>query len=164
MTDLSRLIQRLCDAEIDFVLVGGFAAIVHGSSMLTRDLDVCTVLSPATIEKLRAMLRDVHPTHRMTPSRMSFLDNPDPGIALNNLYLETDFGALDLLGSITGVGEFERVRSRSVEVELYGRSLRVIAVDDLIDAKEALGRGKDLLVAKELRAVRERHSKPEPDA
>lgn len=163
MTDLNRLIQRLCDAEIDFVLVGGFAAIVHGASMLTRDLDVCTVLSPATIEKLRATLRDVHPTHRMTPSRISFLDNPDPGIALNNLYLETDLGALDLLGSITGVGDFERVRSRSTEIELHGRSIRVIAIDDLIDAKETLGRPKDIIVAKELRAARERPPKPETD-
>ena len=45
MTELNQLIQRLCDAEIDFVIVGGFAGILHGSTLVTRDLDVCAVLS-----------------------------------------------------------------------------------------------------------------------
>lgn len=164
MAELNRLLQRLCEAEIEFVLVGGFAAMLHGSSMLTRDLDVCATLSPVNIEKLREAFRELHPTHRMTPQRMSFLDNPGPGIALNNLYLQTDFGALDLLGTITGVGNFERVRERSIEVTLFGRRVRVIAIDDLIHAKETLGRYKDIIVAKELRATREKLSNPEPDA
>ena len=73
MIDINRLLQRLCDADIDFVIVGGFAATLHGSS-----------------------------------------------------------------------------------VELFERSWRVISLDDLIRAKEALGREKDLLAAKELRAVREK--------
>lgn len=45
MTQLNHLLQRLCDAEIDFVIVGGFAGILHGSSLVTRDLDVCAVLT-----------------------------------------------------------------------------------------------------------------------
>ena len=73
MTELNQLLQRLCDAEIDFVIVGGFAAMLHGSSMLTRDLDVCAVLTDASIAKLRTTFRDLHPTHRFTPQRLSFL-------------------------------------------------------------------------------------------
>jgi hypothetical protein len=78
VTDLNRLLQRLCDAEIEFVIVGGFAAMLHGSTLLTRDLDVCALLSSANVEKLREILRDLHPTHRLTPQRLSFLDNPSP--------------------------------------------------------------------------------------
>ena len=156
MSNLNELLQRLSDSGIDFVVVGGFAAMLHGSCMLTRDLDVCAVLTPENIEKLRDLFRELNPTHRMTPGRMSFLDNPSPGIALNNLYLQTDLGALDLLGSITGVGAFGRVREKAVEVRLFGRTVRVISADDLIIAKEALGRDKDLLVAKELRAIIEK--------
>jgi len=48
------------------------------------------------------------------------------------------------------------VLSAAIEVELLGRRIRAISLDDLIAAKEALGRDKDLLVAKELRAIRER--------
>jgi hypothetical protein len=153
--EINLLLQRLCDADVDFVIVGGFAATLHGSSLVTRDLDVCAILSSENVEKLRAALRDLKPTHRLTPQRLSFLDNPDPGVEVRNLYLRTDFGPVDILSSILGVGDFDRVRFASIEVELFGRSCRVISLDDLIQAKEALGRDKDLLAVKELRAVRE---------
>jgi hypothetical protein len=155
VSELNRLLQRLCDADIDFVIVGGFAATLHGSSLVTRDLDVCAILSNENVEKLREALRDLQPTHRMTPQKLSFLDNPDPGVEVRNLYLRTDLGPVDVLSSILGVGDFDRVRAASIQVELFGRSCRVISLDDLIRAKEALGRDKDLLAAKELRAVRE---------
>jgi hypothetical protein len=83
-------------------------------------------------------------------------DNPDPGVEVRNLYLRTDLGPLDLLSSILGVGDFARVHARSAEIELFGRECRVISLDDLILAKEALGREKDILAVKELRAIREK--------
>ncbi len=155
MSDLQRLLLRLSEAGIDFVLVGGYAAILHGSSALTRDIDVCAALTTENIEKLRDALRDAHPVHRLSVERPSFLDEPRPGVPLNHLYLHTDLGTLDLLSSITGVGDFERVVRDAVEVELFGHRIRAISLDDLITAKEALGRDKDLIVAKELRAIRE---------
>jgi predicted nucleotidyltransferase len=156
VTQLNRLLQILCDADIDFVIVGGFAAMLHGSALLTRDLDVCAVLTAENLSKLRAAFRDLHPTHRMTPQRLSFLDNPDPGATLENLYLQTDFGPVDLLSSITGVGDYARVREASIRVDLFGQRVRVMAIEDLIKAKEALGREKDRLAAKELRAIVEK--------
>ena len=62
----------------------------------------------------------------------------------------------DLLSSVLGVGDFERVRAGSVEIEVFGRRCRVISLEDLIQAKEALSRDKDVLAAKELRAIREK--------
>jgi hypothetical protein len=159
MIEINLLLERLCDAGVDFVIVGGFAATLHGSSLVTRDLDVCAILSSENVEKLRAALRDLKPTHRLTPQKLSFLDNRDPGVEVHNLYLRTDFGPVDILSSILGVGDFDRVRVASIEVELFGRSCRVISLDDLIQAKEALGRDKDLLAAKELRAVREKQKR-----
>lgn len=159
MSNLNQLLQRLCDAEIDFVIVGGFAATLHGSSLVTRDLDVCAVLSNENVEKLRHALRDLRPAHRLTTQKLSFLENPDPGVRLFNLYLSTEIGAVDILGAILGVGEFEQVRAGAIEVELFGRRCRVISMDDLIRAKEALGREKDLLAVKELKAIREKQSK-----
>ena len=50
---LSQLLQRLCDADIDFVVFGGFAALLHGSTLVTRDLDICAVLSHSDVAKLR---------------------------------------------------------------------------------------------------------------
>jgi len=92
----------------------------------------------------------------MTPQRLSFLDNPDPGVPLNNLYLQTDLGPLDLLSTITGVGDFERVRAESIHVELFGQTVNVMAIEDLVQAKQAMGREKDWLAVKELRAIVEK--------
>lgn len=156
VVQLNRLIERLCDAGVDFVIVGGFAGMLHGSSLVTRDLDVCAVLSAENIAKLRAAFGDLHPTHRLTPQRLSFLDTPEPGLGMKNLYLETQLGPVDFLGSILGIGDFERVRGASIEIELFGRRCRVISLQDLIQAKEALGRDKDLLAAKQLRVIAEK--------
>jgi hypothetical protein len=153
MTELNRLLQTLYDADIDFVVVGGFAAMLHGSSILTRDLDVCAVLSDASVARLRSAFRKLHPTHRHSPQRHSFLDVPDPGVPLKNVYLQTDLGPLDILGSITGFDDIADIHRNAVKFDLFGRQIRVISREDLIKAKEALGRPKDLLVAQELRAI-----------
>ncbi len=159
MTDLNELLRRLCGADVEFVVVGGFAAVLHGSTLVTRDLDVCTVLTPANVEKLRAIFGDLRPVHRMTPQRLSFLTNPDPGATVQNLYLETDAGAVDFMTSITGVGDFGRIRSQAVEIKLFGLRCCVMSLADLINAKLALGRDKDLLAARELQAIAERLGK-----
>lgn len=161
MTELNQLLKRLCEANVEFVIVGGFAATLHGSTLLTRDLDVCTILNAESVEKLRELFRDLHPVHRFTPQRLSFLDNPDPGTPMNNLYLQTDLGAVDFLGTISGVGTYASVRQHSIEVELFGYPVRVISRDALIKAKEAIGREKDLLAVKELRAIIEKSSHSE---
>jgi hypothetical protein len=119
VVQLNRLIERLCDAGVDFVIVGGFAGVLHGSSLVTRDLDVCAVLSAQNIAKLRTALGDLHPIHRLTPQRLSFMDTPEPGLDMEPLP-------------------------------------RVISLQDLIQAKEALGREKDLLAAQQLRVIAEK--------
>lgn len=156
MSELNRLLQRLIEADVEFVIVGGFGGVLHGSSLVTRDLDVCALLTATNVEKLRLAFRDLNPKHRLASNRLSFLENPEPGVALRNLYLQTDLGPLDLMSSITGVGDYARVAASAIEVELFGHRVKVISIEDLIAAKEALGREKDLLAAKELRAILER--------
>ncbi len=153
MADLKHLLERLSGADIEFVIVGGFAAVLHGSTLVTRDLDVCTVLTATAVDKLRNVLADLSPVHRIGGGKLSFLTEPGPGSAVRNLYLETDAGAIDLLSSITGVGDYQRVRAQAGEVELFGRRYLVMSLPDLIAAKRALGREKDLLSVRELEAI-----------
>ena len=153
MQDFRGLLERLTDGGLQFVVIGGYAAMTHGSSLVTRDLDVCAVLSPDNVEKIRSILADWHPKHRMTPQRLSFLEHPPAGTPLNNLYLQTDRGVVDILSSVLGVGDFERLVTHAEIYEVEGRSYRFISLPDLIAAKEACGREKDLLAAKELRAI-----------
>lgn len=153
MQNLTRLLERLAEAGVDFVIVGGFAAVTHGSSYLTRDVDICAVLTPQNVARLRQALADWNPRHRMTPRKLSFLDHPVGDQPLKNLYLETDHGVVDILSSVLGVGDYHRLVSQADQVEVNGRTYSVMSLRDLVQAKEALGREKDLLTAKELRAI-----------
>jgi len=60
---------------------------------------------------------------------------------------------VDILTSIKGVGDYQRLNANAVEIEVDGQKVRVISLTDLITAKEAMGRERDLLTAKELRAI-----------
>jgi predicted nucleotidyltransferase len=153
MQNLSTLLHRLADTGLDFVIVGGFAAVTHGSSYVTRDVDICALLTPDNIARLRTALAEWHPTHRLTPQKLSFLSHPAGNEPVQNLYLQTDHGVVDILTTVLGVGDFERLKRSAEEVEVDGRRYRVMSLADLIQAKEALGREKDLLTAKELRAI-----------
>ncbi len=72
---------------------------------------------------------------------------------MNKLYLETSVGVLDILSSVLGVGDFERLKRNAERLEVDGRTCWVISLPDLILAKEAMGRGKDRLTAAELRVI-----------
>lgn len=160
MQDFSRLLQRLADSGLDFVIVGGYAAVSHGSAYVTRDLDICALLTNENVARLRQALADWHPKHRMTPQRLSFLEHPAADLPVKNLYLQTDAGVVDILSSIIGVGEFERLKANAEVLEVEGRKYQVIALEDLICSKETLGRERDLLTAKELRAIAAKRRQP----
>jgi len=89
----------------------------------------------------------------MTPPKLSFLEVPEQGQGLSNLYLTTDLGIVDFISSITGVGDFARVESQAETVMIDGHAIKIISLEDLIRAKESLGRDKDKLAAMELKAI-----------
>lgn len=92
----------------------------------------------------------------MTPKKLSFLEVPQDTSNVNNVYLETDLGIVDLIGQVTGVGDFERVSRHAQAIELFGHPCKVISIEDLILAKEAMGRPKDTAMVKELKVIREK--------
>ncbi|MBC8024720.1 MAG: hypothetical protein H7Y89_01900 [Steroidobacteraceae bacterium] len=106
MNELNQLLQRLIDADVEFVMVGGFGAVVHGSSLVTRDLDVCALLTPGNIEKLRNAFHDLHPAHRSSAPRLSFLDVPRVGER------EQSLTAVGLRSSAQYSNEFEAMKNR----------------------------------------------------
>lgn len=151
--DFSQLIVKLADAGFEFVIIGGYAAVTHGSARVTRVLDVCGVLTPENVETLRGALAEWNPCHRMTPQRLSFLKYPSAGQPVNNLYLQADVGVIDILSSVLGVGDFTQLKQNAERLVVDGRVCWVMSLDDLITAKEACGREHDLITAKELRAI-----------
>src|SRR3989304_3559019 len=127
MKSLHLLLQRLADAGLEFVVIGGYAGVLHGSTYVTDDLDICAVLIPDNVAKLRKALGDLHPVHRTTHKKLSFLEHPPAGQTVTNLYLETDGGVIDILGNVLGVGDYARLRRNAVEIQLFGRRCAVIS-------------------------------------
>ena len=158
-TDFKIIIRRLAENGFDFVLIGGFAASAYGSTYVTHDLDICAVLTPGNIEKLRKILEDLHPQHRMMIPKKSFIEIPENLDGINNLYLSTDAGVLDLISNVVGVGDFSVVSKSAIEILILGNRCKIISLDDLIKCKKTLKRPKDLLVADELEVIREKKKK-----
>ncbi len=156
---LKDLLCLLADSEIPFVVVGGYAARMHGTSLLTEDIDVCAILSKDRVQKIRQILAPYHPVHRMTPKKLSLLEFPEDITLINNLYVSTDMGQIDFLGSVGGVGDFESVSRNAVEVSIFGRKCKVISIDDLIAAKKFMGRPHDLETIKQLEWIKKRLAK-----
>lgn len=158
-TDFKLLLSKLSENDFDFIVIGGFAAAAYGSSFVTSDLDVCAILTPDNIEKLRKALGDIHPLHRIANNKPSFLDIPKSIEGINNLYLQTDAGVLDLLSNVTGVGDFDELSKSCIEIKIYGYKCKMISIEDLIKAKLALKRPKDLEVVRELEAIKNNSGK-----
>ena len=156
MPDLESLLGRVIQAQVEFVVVGGFAAVAHGVSLPTQDIDVCCRFTPENLLRLQGAIADLHPVHRMVPSRPSLSLTAEACAGLRNLYLDTDWGQLDCLGEVLGVGDYQAVVVQSVPVELAGGVCRILSIDALIRAKEAMGRQRDREAALQLRAIRER--------
>ena len=78
-----------------------------------------------------------------------------------NFTLQTDLGDIDLLGHLSGLGEFPSVALGAVSMPLFGGEYRVVSLDSLIRSKKAAGRAKDLNALPELEALREMHAQKE---
>jgi len=155
MQNLQQLLERLLKHKIDFVLVGGFAGVVHGATMVTQDLDICMSITEGEVSKLRTALEDLNAVHRMNPNfQPSFKDQPKDLKGVNNIYLKTDLGILDIISQVQPVGDFERVKSKSFEISLYGYKCKVISLDDLIQVKDSMPRPKDKALGAELKTIR----------
>jgi hypothetical protein len=134
--------------------VGGIAATAHGSPRFTFDLDVCAPLDHQHAVKIIEVLRDLHPRFRMRPDLPVVTPDNANLRGLKNLYLTTDEGQLDVLGEVSGVGDFAAVAAESVLIDFQGIPCRVLDLDALIRSKMAAGRTKDKLAVPELEALR----------
>ena len=155
MQNLAELTKRLITGNVEFVLVGGFAAIAHGVLRSTRDVDVCCRFSEENLMRIQKALVDLHPVYRPRTDLPLEL-TPQLCASLKNLYLKTDLGILDCIGEIKGVGGFEEVAKHSVELELPIGKCRVIDLETLIVAKEAMDRDHDRITVRDLKEIKKR--------
>jgi hypothetical protein len=147
---------------VDFVLIGGIAAIVLGSSYSTSDLDIAYGRKRANLERLADALRELGATLRGAPPSVLFQLDADALEAGLNFTFATKGGNLDVFGEPTGAPAYEELKRRASAEQIEGVEIRVASIDHLIAMKEAAGREKDRLLASELRALSDTLRQPEP--
>ena len=144
------VIQRLVAEQIDVVVVGMTAGVLHGAPAVTFDLDLLYARTPENIRRLSTVLSDLHAVFR-TDSRRLAPNESHLQSAGHKLFM-TDLGVVDLLGSLDN-RDYDTIFPDTVVMSLAGMDVRVLSLEALIDAKERAGREKDLAVLPLLRAT-----------
>ncbi len=156
MTDVQRLLDVLRAAGVDFVVIGGVALVLRGSSRVTIDLDLCYARDLENLGRLAAALAPYHPRLRGAPPDLPFLWDARTLASGLNFTLTTDLGDLDILGEVTGVGGYAEVSAGASELVVGDTAIRVMDLDLLERSKRAAGRTKDLLDLAEISEIRRR--------
>ncbi len=141
--------------NVDCILIGGWAATAHGSLRSTVDINFVYSRTSDNLDRLVTALAPHHPYLRGAPSGLPFVFDQATLRAGLNFTLTTDIGDIDLLGEVTGGGDYHRLLPFSVQLEVLGFTCRCVTLEKLIQLKRAAGRPKDFEAIAELEALRE---------
>ena len=158
MFDPVRICTILNEEAVDYVVVGGFAAVVHGSSLPTRDIDVVPSRSPGNLDRLGRALKRMNAMIRTGRDPVSApLDGPFLASVPLMLNLVTEFGEMDLTFAPSGELEgFAEWNAHAIVVDIAeGLTVHIAALDDIIDSKRAANRPKDQRALPYLESLRE---------
>lgn len=158
MTDFDALLTTLAGYHVNFIVIGGAAAIAHGSTRLTQDLDIVYDRSPENLSRLADALAPLKPYLRGAPPGLPFRWDAETLRHGLNFTLVTTLGAIDMLGEIPGGGAYEDLKSGAVELQVFGTRCLCLSLPQLIRAKRAAGRPRDLEALAELEEIEEERS------
>lgn len=143
--EADQILAALERNEVRYVLIGGLAAILHGSPQLTFDADICPAKDSRNLEALATALRELDARIR-TPDTPGGLRFACEAAFLNNvdiLNLVTQFGELDISFVPSGTAGYPDLREHAIPVALGGLTIQVAALEDVIRSKQAANRPKD---------------------
>lgn len=153
--DLERLLGVLHRHEVTYILIGGLAAVFHGSPFPTEDADITPKADHANLDRLAAALRELNARVRTEsePAGVPFVCNAASLAAVRTWNLVTDAGDLDLSFEPSGTRGYSDLRRDASSVELYGITTQVASLADVIRSKQAANRPKDQRVLPTLREI-----------
>ena len=148
------IIEQLVAHGVRFVVVGGVAAAIQGSTRFTNDLDICYDTAPDNVDRLVRVLRRWKPYLRGVEAGLPFVFDARALATTPLMTLTTSRGNLDLLDVVPGVGAFNAVLAGSEAVTVGRTEFRSLRLDPLIASKRAAGRPRDTEHLVELEAIR----------
>jgi predicted nucleotidyltransferase len=152
--DAGAILRRLVERGVDFVVVGGIAAVLHGSARSTFDLDICFATDDVNLAALADVLVALGARLKGIEGDVPFVPDRRTLRLVELLTLVTSSGELDVLSRPPGAPPYQELRRRADRYDLGGFNVSVASVDDLIAMKGAVGRPKDLLDIEELEAIK----------
>ena len=157
--DLEKLLDALVRARVEFIVVGGVCAVLHGAPVSTFDLDVVHARTPENLDRLANALEQLGAHYREKPQiRPDAVRLDTPGHHL----LMTDHGPLDILGSLTGGGGYTDLIQHTESVDLgEGASVVILDLPTLVHLKKVLDRERDRAVLPILRKTLEERGRKE---
>ena len=140
------LLERLADAGVEFVIVGGFAVIAHGYVRATKDLDVVPAPTPENYERVAALLRELDAEQIGVDAHLLPNQPTDPaGLAAGGSFqLTTSLGRLDIMQESDDVPAYARLAERAATARFRGRDIRVCSLAELVRMKRRAGRPQDV--------------------
>lgn len=155
--DPTCLFTALDEHRVDYVLVGGLAAVLHGSTAMTNDADIVPDPDTANLERLSAALTELEARLRVdeTPEGVAFDAHPALLASMSMLKMTTRCGDLDLTFSPVGLDHYGGIRGRSVTFTVDELRIHVASLDDIIRSNTAADRPKDHATLPILHALRE---------
>ena len=148
-------LRTLVSHGVRFVLIGGYAAAIRGSPVITGDVDVCYARDDENLERLAAALQQLGATLRGAPPEVLFRLDARTLKAGDHFTFSTSAGPLDCLGTPAGTDGFADLDASATDEDLDGLVVRVASVDDLIRMKRAAGRPQDKIAVEWLAALRD---------
>jgi hypothetical protein len=140
---------------VEYVLIGGLAAVLRGSPLRTSDMDICPKRSPENLTRLAAALREVDARIRTegVPDGLPFARDAAFLGRVDLLNLVTKFGEVDISYRPAGTEGFDDLARGAERFDLDGAIAPVAALEDIIRSKEAANRPKDIAALPTLRTL-----------
>jgi predicted nucleotidyltransferase len=157
-------ILRVLDRHgVRYVLVGGLAAVLHGATHVTTDVDVVPEDAQANLERLSEALRELHARIRTTgePHGIPFDHSVESLSRVRVWNLQTSMGDLDITFQPSGTRGYDDLRRDVVTMEIRGVEVPVASLADVVRSKEAAGRARDRAVLPALRELLARQRRAE---
>lgn len=142
-SNLTTLLAELAAARIEFVVVGGLAAVAQGAPITTMDLDVVHRRTAENVDALVALLERHHARYRGRPGGAPLPINRAGLLGLGHALFMTDLGPFDLLGAIEEGLDYDALLPRSRRADIAGHPVHVLDLAEIVRLKRASSHPKD---------------------
>jgi len=157
--DPLRILKTLHRHGVKFVVIGGIAGRLWGSTTITNDLDICYARDPDNLNALAAALAELKVRLRGVDRDRPFIADARSLRMGGQFTFSTIAGNFDILGTPAGSNGYDGLARTAEAMEVGDLTVLVAAIEDLIVMKRAAGRAKDLIEIEVLSAVREEREK-----